>query len=157
MSLYDVVLALHIMAVVIAFGLPLAAPVILPYLRRTHPRSLPAFHDVQYRMNTRTTGPGIVALFVFGAYMASKHHLWGEAWVQVPLTILVIIAVLGAWVVKALKRLAVLSRADIAASPGEGDVTWSEEHVVLYGRYMVAESLLGLLVLVAIFFMAAKP
>jgi hypothetical protein len=36
-------------------------------------------------------------------------------------------------------------------------VSWSTDYDRVYARYMVAEVFLGLLVLVAIFFMAAKP
>jgi hypothetical protein len=36
-------------------------------------------------------------------------------------------------------------------------VAWSAEYDRVYVRYMAAELLLGALVLVAIFFMAAKP
>src|SRR6476469_5850430 len=81
---YLVVQSVHIMAVVAAYGLPMAYPLLIPYLRRKHPRSLPGVHDVQHRLNIRLTGPGTVALFAFGAYMASTDDLWGETWVAVP-------------------------------------------------------------------------
>jgi hypothetical protein len=114
-------------------------------------------HDVQHRLNIRLTGPGTVLILVFGAYMASKHHLWGEAWVAVPVAILAVIAVVGgAVIVPASRHMANLARADVDASAG-GTVAWSAEYERVYGRYMAAELLLGALVLVAIFFMAAKP
>src|SRR5919112_46761 len=91
LSAYSVVLALHIMAVVAAFGLPLAYPLLVPYVRRAHPGALGAVHDVQYRLNQRVTAPGTVLILLFGAYMASKEDLWGEVWVIVPLTILIVI------------------------------------------------------------------
>ncbi len=156
---YLVVQSLHIMAVVAAYGLPMAYPMLLPYVRRKHPQSMPGLHDVQYRLNIRLTGPGTVLILVFGAYMASKHHLWGEAWVAVPVAILAVIAVVGGGViVPASKRMASLARADVdaAATTGAG-VAWSAEYDRVYARYMAAELLLGALVLVAIFFMAAKP
>jgi hypothetical protein len=150
---YPVVMALHIMAVVAAYGLPVAYPMLLPYMRRNHPRAMPGVHDVQYRLNIRLTGPGTVLILAFGAYMASKHHLWGEAWVAVPVAILAVIAVVGgAVIVPASKQMASLARADLDAG-----IAWSAEYDRVYARYMVAEVLLGVLVLVAIFFMAAKP
>jgi uncharacterized membrane protein len=150
---YLVVQALHIMAVVAAYGLPMAYPLLLPYLRRKHPSAMPGVHDVQHRLNVRLTGPGTVLILVFGAYMASKHHLWGEAWVAVPVAILAVIAVVGgAVIVPASKQMASLARADVDAG-----IAWSAEYDRVYARYMAAEVLLGALVLVAIFFMAAKP
>jgi uncharacterized membrane protein len=145
---YDVVKALHIMAVVGAYGLPLAYPLLLPYVRRRHPEAMAGIHDVQHRLNQRLTGPLTVAILLFGAYMASKNDLWGEAWVIVPLAILLVIGGLGGGVVvPATARLAELARTDL-----EGP-----EYARVYQRYMTAEIVLGVLVLVAVFFMAAKP
>jgi hypothetical protein len=156
---YLVVQSLHVMSVVAAYGLPMAYPMLLPYLRRRHPRAMPGVHDVQYRLNIRLTGPGTVLILAFGIYMATKHHLWGETWVAVPVAIIAVIAVVGgAVIVPSSRRMAQLARADVDAAPaGAGAVTWSTEYNRVYGRYMVAEVFLGVLVLVAIFFMAAKP
>src|SRR6476619_6933775 len=97
---YSVVLALHIIAVTVAFGFSLLAPIYVPYVRREHPRALAALHDVQYRIETRVTGPAITLLFLFGAYMASKNDLWSESWVQIPITLLVAIAIGGVLVIR---------------------------------------------------------
>ena len=154
---YLVVQALHVMAVVAAYGLPMAYPMLVPYVRRTHPRSMPGLHDVQHRLNIRLTGPGTVLILVAGAYMASKHHLWDETWVAVPIAIIAVIAVVGgAVIVPATKRMAELARVDVD-SAGAGAVSWSADYQRVYGRYMAAEVLLGVLVLVAVFFMVAKP
>ena len=145
---YLVVQALHVMAVVAAYGLPMAYPMLLPYLRRRHPKAMPGVHDVQHRLNQRLTGPMTVAILLFGAYMATKHHLWGEPWVVVPLGILVVIGGLGGGVVvPATARLSELARSDLG----------SAEYAAVYRRYMTAEIVLGVLVLVAVFFMATKP
>jgi uncharacterized membrane protein len=154
---YLAVQAFHIMAVVAAYGLPMAYPMLLPYVRRHHPRAMPGLHDVQYRLNIRLTGPGTVLILAFGAYMASKHHLWGKPWVDVGVAILAVISVVGgAVIVPSTKRMAALARTDVDAA-ASGTVSWSGEYVRVYNRYMVAEVFLGVLVLVAIFFMAAKP
>lgn len=152
---YDVVLALHVIAVIAAFGFSLFAPIYVPYVRRAHPRALPALHDLQYRMETRVTGPGILALFVLGAYLASENDLWDQSWVQVPITILVVIIFVGTVVVKMIKRLAELSRS--AVGTAGGDVALGDEYEQLLGRYLATQTLLCALVLVAIFFMVAKP
>ena len=145
---YDAVKAVHVMAVVAAYGLPLAYPLLLPYVRRRHPHAMSGVHDVQHRLNRLVTGPGTVLILLLGAYMAGKHHLWGEPWVIVPLAILAIIGGLGGGVVvPASARLSELARVDVAGA----------EYARLYRRYMAAEIVLGVLVLVAIFFMAAKP
>ena len=158
MSSYSVVLALHVMAVTLAYGLPLAYPLLIPYVRRNHPQAMPGVHEVQYRLNRFLTGPGTAAILLFGAWMATDRDLWGEPWVAVPIAILaVIIVVGGAVIVPASRRMAELARADLQGAAASGAVSWSGEYDRVYGRYMAAEVLLGVLVLVAIFFMAAKP
>jgi uncharacterized membrane protein len=143
-ALYDVVKALHVMAVVGAFGLPLAYPLLFAYLQRRHPAALGAAHDVQLYLNQRVTGTGTALILFFGAYLASKRDLWGEVWVIVPLAILVVIgAVGGALINPSVRRLS-----ELAGTPG---------YDAEYRRYLRFEVLLGVLVLVAIFFMAAKP
>jgi uncharacterized membrane protein len=154
---YSVVLALHIIAVLAAFGLPLAYPLLLPYLRRRHPRAMPGVHDVQKRLNLVLTGPGTVLVLGFGVYMASKHHLWHETWVQVGIGVIAAIAVIGGWVVRAAGQMAELSAADVAAAGADGPVVWGARYTVVYRRYIRVELLLGVLVLTAVFFMAAKP
>src|SRR3954451_4410366 len=154
---YSVVMALHIMAVLAAYGLPLAAPLFVPYLRRNHPRAMPGVHDAQHRLNIMLTGPGTVLVLLFGAYMASKHHLWSKAWVDVPIAIIATIALVGGYVVQATKRMAELSRADVDAAGPSGTISWSAAYTTQYQRYMAVEVFLGVIVLVAVFFMAAKP
>jgi hypothetical protein len=154
---YGVVLALHIMAVLLAYGLPLAYPLMLPWLRRRHPRAMPGVHEVQHRLNIVLTGPGTVLVLAFGLYLASRRHAFDELWVQVPLGIIVLIGVIGAWVVRASERMAALSAADVAAAPAQGAVAWSAAYESLYARYVRVELFLGAIVLIAVFFMAAKP
>jgi hypothetical protein len=145
---YSFVLALHIMAVLAAYGLPLSAPLVLPYLRRRHPAALPGVHDVQHWMNVRVTGPATVLLLAFGIYLASRGDRWDEAFVDVGLGAVLIITVLGGGVVvPATRQMAELARADVT----------SEAYERVYRRYMAAEVALGVVVLTAVFFMAAKP
>ena len=143
---YSAVMALHIMAVLAAYGLPLSAPVLLPYLRRRHPESLAGFHDGQHRLNVYLTGPGTALVLLFGIYMASEHHLWKQGWVHAGIGAIVLIGALGGWVVKATARLAELAEVDVAGP----------EYDALYRRYLRVETLLGLIVLAAVFVMATK-
>jgi hypothetical protein len=53
--------------------------------------------------------------------------------------------------------MATLARADVEATAPGGTVAWSAEYDRVYSRYMASEVLLGVLVLTAIFFMAARP
>ena len=158
-AVYDVVKALHVMAVVAAFGLPLAYPLLLSYAQQKHPRSMGAIHDTQLWLNQRVTGTGTVLILLFGAYLATKEDLWSEAWVTIPLVILIIIGgVGGALINPAVRKLAEVASRDISRSDAPGDaVTLSDEYAEVYRRYIQYEILLGVLVLVAIFVMVVKP
>lgn len=157
--MYDVVLAVHIMAVVAAFGLPLAYPVLVPYARRQHPTAMPAVHDIQHRLNNRITAVGTVVVLLAGGYMAADIDALGELWVIVPLVILFVIGGIGgAIVVPSTKKLSELAQRDLSRADAPGDaVTFSDEYEQEYARYMRFETLLAALVLTAIFFMAVKP
>jgi hypothetical protein len=157
LTTYSVVVALHVIAVLAAYGLPLAYPLMLPYLRRVHPRAMPGVHDVQHRLNLLLTGPGTLLVLGLGIYLAAKEDLFGEPWVHVGLVAILLIGAIGGWVVGASKRMAGLSAADVAAAPGNDAVTWSAEYEALYARYAKVEILLGAIVLVAVFSMVAKP
>jgi hypothetical protein len=155
---YVVIKAVHVMAVVLAYGLPGAYPLLIPYVRRNHPRAMPGLHDVQHHLNRTLTAAGTVLILVLGVYMATKNHLWDEAWVDVPVAMIVAIgAIGGAVVVPATRRMSELARVDVEAAPAAGTVAWSAAYEREYRRYMAAEMLLGVLVLVAVFFMVAKP
>jgi hypothetical protein len=144
-STYSVVVALHIIAAFAAYGLPAAYPLVLPYLRRRHPEALAGVHAIQYRLNVVLTGPFTVLLFGAGVYLASKRDLWGEPFVAVGLVAIVIIGVVGgAVIVPATKALAGLDPA-------------SAEYDRTFRGYLYAEIFLALVVLAAIFAMAAKP
>jgi uncharacterized membrane protein len=153
---YSVVKALHVMAAFAAYGLPFAYPMLLPYLHRHHPRALPGVHDVQHRLNIMLTGPGTVLLLAFGIYLASKDDLWGETWVAVPVAILAVIVIAGGAIVRWTARLAELAHTDVE-SASTNTITFSTEYDEVYRRYMATEIFLGALVLIAIFFMVAKP
>jgi uncharacterized membrane protein len=128
-SFYSVVLAFHIMAVVVTFGLPLTYPILLPYVRRAHPDSLATVHDVQLRLNQRIVGPGLGVVLVLGAILASKEDLWSEVWVTVPLVILFAIGGIGgAIITPSLRRLT-----GLAKSGGGPD------YEAVYQRYIKAE------------------
>ena len=45
---YEVVLALHIIAVVVAFGVTFAYPIIFTVITRQDPRALPALHRAEH-------------------------------------------------------------------------------------------------------------
>ena len=94
-TLPDVVLTLHVLAVVVTFGGALAYPLWFRMVRSATPAQRAFFHRAQARLGRILIGPGIVAIFASGAYLASDSHTWGEPWVVIPAAILAVILLLG--------------------------------------------------------------
>lgn len=144
---YDAVVALHVMAVVIAFGVVFTYPVVFPWLRRSHPSAMAVAHEVQGRIGQRVITPAATLALLAGIYLASKEHLWGEVWVIVPFVILVVLLGIGGAVFAPTeRRLAALASAGVD----------SPEYDATFRRLLTAQVAAAALVLVAIFFMVTK-
>ena len=155
---YDVVLSVHIMAVVIAFGVLFAFPVVGSYVTREHPRMLPALHAANDRLGRYLITPGATVALLAGFYLASDRHYMGKVWVIVPLIILIgVMGLGGAFFTPNERRAGELAARDVAAAGPDGSVVLSPEYRALATRIARVGALTSVLILVAIFFMAAKP
>ena len=149
----SIVLAIHVMAVVAAFGMVLAYPVFVPWLRRAHPEVMPGFHDAQDVIGKRLMSPGMVVVLAAGVYLASKEDVWSEVWVSVPLLILLVLGGLGgAYFSPKGRRLGELAQRDLQSGGSLGG-----EYDALFAQVRMVGLVAAALVLVAIFFMVAKP
>jgi uncharacterized membrane protein len=152
-TFYGLVLAVHIMSVVVAFGTLFAYPAFIPWARKNHPDAMPVIHELSGRIGQRVTSPAMVLVLICGIYLASDADAWSEVWVSVPLVILIIIGGLGGmFFAPSERRLAALATRDLAAG---GEL--SPEYDELFRRVAIAGLIVCALVLIAIFFMAAKP
>ena len=155
---YDVVLAVHIMAVVAAFGVIFAYPIIGVYVTREQPRFLPVMHTVQERLGRFLITPAATLALIAGFYLASDRDYMGKVWVIVPLIILIALMGLGgAFFAPRERRAHELAARDVAAAGPDGPVALSPEYQALSAQIAKVGALSSVLVLVAIFFMAAKP
>jgi hypothetical protein len=156
-SLYDVILAVHIMAVVIAFGVTFAYPIMFAVGARRDPRSLPVLHRVEYTIDRALVNGGSVLVLGAGIYLASDGHHWSAFFVQWGLGAVVVIgALVGAVMIPSAKRAETVAERDIAAA-GHGQIEMSTEYRALVRRLSSVGTLLSLLVLVTILFMAIQP
>ncbi len=156
-TFYEVVLAGHIAAIMLAFGVTFAYPIMIPFVQRHHPRAMPALHEAQGRIGKLLITPAATVALILGAYLATDRHYWSEVWVTVPLVILVVLMGLGgAFFAPQEARAAEIARRDVAAA-GDQEVRWSAEYTAISERVTKVGALFGVLVLVALFFMVAKP
>jgi hypothetical protein len=153
-SLFEVVLAIHIMAVVVAFGVTFAYPIMFAVAARHDPRSVPLVHRIEYTVERMLINPGLLLVLLAGIYLATKGHYWSDFFVQWGLAaVLVIGALVGAVMIPTAKRAEFTAARDVAAS-GDGEVVLGEEYSALLRRLTAVGTLLSLLVLVTILFMA---
>jgi hypothetical protein len=151
---YEVVLAVHIMAVVIAFGVTFAYPIMFAVGARQDPRSLPLLHRIEYSIERRLINPALVFVLAAGIYLASKLEVWSAFYVQWGLAAVIVIGgVVGAVMIPTAKRAEALAARDVQAA-GEGELRMSEEYTALARRLAWIGALLSVLVLVTIYFMA---
>jgi hypothetical protein len=156
-AFYEVVLALHILAVVIAFGATFAYPVLLGTITKADTRALPALYRALHAISQRVIMPGLALIVIFGIYLASELDAWSSFYVQWGLGVAIVIgAVEGAYLGPREKRLIEVAEEDLAAA-GEGPVTFSAEHDALVRRIGVVGALMDLLVVITIIFMVIKP
>jgi Sec-independent protein secretion pathway component TatC len=147
MQLYDIVLWIHITAVIAAFGALFAYPVFLAVNARAPIAERASLHRSQIAFSKGVTGPAIGIVLLAGVYLATDRDLWSETWVVVPLVLLFVIAGLGVTVLRrGEERLVVTAEAGQEPAYAEALRT-----VQLWTGITLA------LIVVAIFFMAAKP
>jgi hypothetical protein len=139
----DILVTLHILAVVVTFGGALAYPLWFRLIRRGTPEERAFFHRAQARLGKVLIIPGLVVIFATGAYLASDQDVWGEAWVLIPTAILALIFAVGAGVLgpseERLSRVAeVGDRGDYGAVLRRVKlVTWLFVGLVVAATYMM--------------------
>ncbi len=152
----QVAIAVHVMAVVFAFGVTFAYPVFLTVGRRRDPRAMPWFHRMQQQVGRRVVNPGLTVVVIAGIYLATDLHLWSRFFVQWGVgAALVLGALEGSFMIRYEGRLAELAERDIAAA-GEGSVTFSPEYEALLRRVGMIGTAMSLLVLATIYVMVVN-
>jgi hypothetical protein len=153
-SLFEVVLAIHIMAVVVAFGVTFAYPIMFAVAARHDSRGLPLMHRVEYTIERMLINPGLLLVVLAGIYLASKGHFWSDFFVQWGLGAAIVIgALIGSVMIPTAKRAETAAARDVAAA-GDGEIVMSDEYRALVKRLTVVGSGLSVLVLITILLMA---
>jgi Predicted integral membrane protein (DUF2269) len=99
-TVYDLVVWVHVTAVVVAFGALFAYPIFLAVNARAPIAQRAGLHRAQIAFSKRVTGPTIGVILLAGVYLATDAKLWDEGWVDVSFVLLFVIAGLGATVLR---------------------------------------------------------
>jgi hypothetical protein len=160
-TFYTFVLAVHIAAIVIAFGVTFAYPVMYAVGIRAEPRSMPGLHRIQDSVGKFVISPFMGLALLAGIYLASKLHSWSDFYVQWGIAVIVVVGALGgAFFAPRERRLAELAARDIAAadraSPGASGVVLGAEYKALRQQLFLVNIGVSVLILLTIFFMTAQ-
>jgi hypothetical protein len=160
-TFYTFVLAVHIAAVVIAFGVTFAYPVMYAVGIRGEARSMPGMHRIQDAVGKRVISPFLGLALLAGIYLASKLHTWSDFYVQWGLVVILLLGGLGgAFFAPRERRLGELAERDIAAadaaSIGSSEFTFSDEYLALRRLVFRVNAAANVLILLTIFFMTAQ-
>ena len=152
-TFYDVVLTVHILAVVVAFGVVFSYPVLDAVLRRAMAGNLAGLHELHVQLAQRVVTPAMVVVLLAGLYLALDRWSLGDPWIGATFAILfVLFGLTGAVLIPADRRLA-----ELAAHDAKGGGTPSADYERERKRADAFGGLALLLVVVAVFLMAAKP
>ena len=115
-ALYDFVLTIHILAVVVAFGVVFAYPVLDAQMRKAGPGDLAALHRLHLALGRRVISPAMVVVLLAGLYLALDRYSLGDPWISATLAILfVLFAITGAVLTPTDRGLAELAERDAKA------------------------------------------
>jgi uncharacterized membrane protein len=152
-GLYDVVLTIHILAVVVAFGVVFAYPLLDAQIRRAGPGDVAALHRLHLALAQRLITPAMVVVLLAGLYLALDRWSLGDGWISATFAILIVLfGLVGAVLTPTDRRLAELAERDAAAGGAP-----SEDYLAASRRAALFGSLALGLVVVAVFLMTAKP
>jgi hypothetical protein len=155
-TVYDVILAIHLMGVVVAFGVTFAYPIMFAVAGKRDPRSLPLIHRIEYTVERALVNPGLLVVIGAGIYLASDGHYWSQFFVQWGLGASIVIgALIGAVMIPTAKRAEQAAARALERDPQATEL--GEEYRVLVRRLGSVGALLSGLVLLTILFMAIKP
>jgi uncharacterized membrane protein len=157
-SLYEISLSLHIIAVVVGLGATFALSVTFPVALSLDPRHLPYVHRLSLAVNSYLASPGLLLVLATGFYqVADGDWDFGDAWISASFAIVLVLGgLIGAYFMPSDRRLGAMATEEIAAA-GTGDVVLSDDYQRGARNQGIAGGIAGVLVIAAIVLMVVKP
>jgi hypothetical protein len=158
---YDFSVFLHVTAVVLGFGSTFAESVMFPVAMKLSARNLPYVHRLQLVLNQFFALPAVVVVAATGIYQMSEGNWdYGDFWVSATITILVVILLINVFffIPTDRKLLPIIQSAIAEAGDRELKLADLPQEYQRWGRAEgIVGSIVGLLLIAAIFFMTTKP
>jgi uncharacterized membrane protein len=154
---YDVVVWLHISAAILAFGPTFGYAFFQAIAERTNPRAIPTVMRAMSTIDRVMVTPGILVLIAAGIYLAADRWEFSDAFIGAGIVLaLILLGLVHGFFMPAERKLAELAERDIAAA-GDGEVKLSDEYMAISKRTGQIGTLAGLIVILTVYLMAAKP
>jgi hypothetical protein len=156
----DFILAIHILAAVVGFGIVFAFPILFAAAARMDPAVMPWLLRARQQVGRYLVNPGLLVLLLAGIYLASDQHQWKYFYVGWGVAAVVVIgAIEGSLIIRQSGRLAEVAERDLAATgvaAGGQRVSadWSPEYVRGARRLRIGTTLIQLIVVITVFLMA---
>jgi predicted integral membrane protein DUF2269 len=153
-TFYDVSVWLHVSAVVVGFGATFAESLTFPLAIKVGKQHLPYVHRLGIAINQRLATPALVLIIITGIYQTADRWEFSDFWISATFAIAIILGGLnGAYFIPGEKRLLAQVERELSGGGGELSADYQRK-----ARQMgMVGALAGLLVLLAVFFMVAKP
>jgi uncharacterized membrane protein len=158
---FEVSIFLHITAVVVGFGVTFSESVMFPVAMKMSARNLPYVHRLQLVLNQFFAIPAAIVVAATGVYQVDKLDFdYGDFWLSATIAILVVIFLVNIlfFIPTDRKLLPIIEKA--IADAGDKELTLAELPPT-YQRLGRAEgivgSIMGILLIAAIYFMVTKP
>jgi uncharacterized membrane protein len=151
---YNVGLFVHILAVVVGLGATYAYPVVLAWVERFAPESVPPVYAALRRCDRILVTPALLVILMAGFYVVSEGKIKvSEAYVSLGIAaVVILLGLTHAYFKPRWDRGIELAERDLKAG---GEL--SDEVKANSRQIAIAGMLAGLLILVTIFFMVVKP
>ena len=141
----QVVIAIHVIGIVAAFGIVLAYPLIAAAVRRADPGALPTLHRARQYIGRVLVNPALALVLVSGIYLASDLHDWKQFFVQWGVAMVVVLGALeGAVVIR--------NEGKLAEAGGSGSADVSRAQSLSTGASWV----MTILVIITIYLMVVQ-
>ena len=157
----DFSIFLHVTAVVVGFGSTFSESVMFPVAMKMSARNLPYVHRLQLVINQFFAIPAAIIVAATGVYQVDKFGFdYGDFWLSATITILIVLFAVNIFffIPTDRKLLPIIEQA--VADAGDEELRLSDLPRT-YQRLGRAEgivgSIMGILLIAAIFFMTAKP
>ena len=167
-AFYQLVVAVHILAVVVAFGGTFAYPVFVITGARIGPAAMPWYYRMLVLVSRRVISPGLAVILVAGIYLAADLHQFSAFYVQWGIVAVIVLGALeGGVIAPRLRRLAEIAARDVAVVPAGGasgaaagaagsGFAWSGEYEGVLRQVALYGALADLIVVITVFLMATR-